>query len=111
MISNMRNILKSIEIAQNENSDLFYFLEDDYIHNEDALIEMIYSYQRICSQINDEIVLCPADYPYLYINTENTMNTLDTMNTKSKIKNFSQLHLFTTVDTKHNPFLLHQFLD
>ena len=26
MISNMRNILKSIEIAQNENSDLFYFV-------------------------------------------------------------------------------------
>ena len=36
MISNMRNILKSIQIAENENSDLFYFLEDDYLHRENS---------------------------------------------------------------------------
>ena len=29
MISNMRNILKSIQIAESDNSDLFYFLEDE----------------------------------------------------------------------------------
>ena len=37
MISNMRNILKSIKISEESNSDLFYFLEDDYIHFEDAI--------------------------------------------------------------------------
>ena len=36
MRSNMRNLLKSIEISENEDSDLFYFLEDDYIHTNDA---------------------------------------------------------------------------
>ena len=41
MISNMRNILKSIEIAETGNSDLYYFLEDDYIHEKNAISEML----------------------------------------------------------------------
>ena len=65
MISNMRNILKSIEISENEDSDLFYFLEDDYIHIEEAITEMLFTYEKISSQLNKELFLCPADYPYL----------------------------------------------
>ena len=72
MISNMRNILKSIQIAENENSDLFYFLEDDYIHTTDAITEMLFSYEKISSQLNRELFLCPADYPYLYSTIDNT---------------------------------------
>ncbi len=72
MISNMRNILKSIEIAQNENSDLFYFLEDDYIHVKEAITEMLFTYEKISSQLNDDLFLCPADYPYLYSTIEET---------------------------------------
>ena len=66
MKSNMRNILKSIQIAENENSDLFYFLEDDYLHTKDAITEMLFTYEKISSQLNRELFLCPADYPYLY---------------------------------------------
>ncbi len=47
MISNMRNILKSIQIAETDNSDLFYFLEDDYIHTKDAITEMLFTYEKI----------------------------------------------------------------
>ena len=72
MISNMRNILKSIQIAEHENSDLFYFLEDDYIHTNDAITEMLFSYEKISSQLNRELFLCPADYPYLYSTIDNT---------------------------------------
>ena len=72
MISNMRNILKSIQIAENENSDLFYFLEDDYIHTTDAITEMLFSYEKISSQLNRGLFLCPADYPYLYSTIDNT---------------------------------------
>ena len=72
MISNMRNILKSIQIAETDNSDLFYFLEDDYIHTKDAITEMLFTYEKISSQLNKEIFLCPADYPYLYSTIENT---------------------------------------
>ena len=72
MISNMRNILKSIQIAESDNSDLFYFLEDDYIHVDDAVTEMLFTYEKISSQINDDLFLCPADYPYLYSSIENS---------------------------------------
>lgn len=72
MKSNMRNILKSIEIAENENSDLFYFLEDDYLHTKDAITEMLFTYEKISSQLNRELFLCPADYPYLYSTIDNT---------------------------------------
>ena len=70
MISNMRNILKSIEISEKDNSDLFYFLEDDYIHTKDAITEMLFTYEKLSSQLNEELFLCPADYPYLYSNID-----------------------------------------
>ena len=34
--------------------------------------EMIASYERITSQLNKDIFMCPADYPYLYMNNEKT---------------------------------------
>tara|TARA_B100000686_G_scaffold67035_1_gene72469 strand:- start:233 stop:1264 length:1032 start_codon:yes stop_codon:yes gene_type:complete len=64
-ISNMCNIHKSLQIAKNCN-DLIYFVEDDYLHQQDSINEMIYTYERISSQIKKELILCPIDYPYLY---------------------------------------------
>ena len=72
MRSNMRNLLKSIEISENENSDLFYFLEDDYIHTNDAITEILFTYEKISSQLKKDIFICPADYPYLYSNIDNS---------------------------------------
>ena len=72
MMSNMRNILKSIKISQEVNSDLFYFLEDDYIHTKNAITEMLFTYEKLSSQLNRELFLCPADYPYLYTNIDET---------------------------------------
>ena len=72
MLSNMRNIYKSLEIAESENSDLFYILEDDYIHEKMAISEMLFTYEKLSSQLNKELFLCPADYPYLYSNIEKT---------------------------------------
>ena len=34
--------------------------------------EMIASYERISSQLNKDIFMCPADYPYLYMNNHKT---------------------------------------
>jgi len=65
-ISNMCNIHKSLLVAKNQSSDLIYFVEDDYIHIIESFNEMILSYERIASQLNKELVLCPTDYPYLY---------------------------------------------
>ena len=34
--------------------------------------EMIFSYQRIASQLEKDIFMCPTDYPYLYMENENS---------------------------------------
>ena len=68
----MKNILKSIKISEEENSDIFYFLEDDYIHSEHAITEMLFTYEKLSSQLDRELFLCPADYPYLYSNIDDT---------------------------------------
>ena len=65
-ISNMSNIHKSLLVGKNQCNDLIYFVEDDYLHQLDSINEMIFTYERISSQINKELILCPADYPYLY---------------------------------------------
>ena len=64
--SNMSNIHQSLLIAKKQCDDLIYFVEDDYIHHKDAIIEMVYAYERISSQLKRELILCPSDYPYLY---------------------------------------------
>ena len=74
MLAHNSHIIQSKEFALQSEFDLLYFVEDDYIHEDDALIEMIYTYQKIASQLNDELVLCSTDYPYLYVGTENTKN-------------------------------------
>ena len=70
-ISNMANIHQSLLIAK-DSEDLVYFVEDDYIHNRDALNEMIFAYERIATQIKNDLILCPTDYPYLYSKAELT---------------------------------------
>ena len=71
-ISNMCNIHKSLLVAKKQCNDLIYFVEDDYLHEKETISEMIFSYERISSQINKELILCPADYPYLYTKLDNT---------------------------------------
>ena len=119
MISNMRNLLKSIEIAEAEDTDLFYFLEDDYIHTKEAITEMLFTYEKISSQLNQELFLCPADYPYLYSSIDNSKiffgnmrhwrsvnETLITFLTSKKMINkyLSELKLMSTV--RHHPMEL-----
>ena len=74
-ISNMANIHQSL-LESKKCADLIYFVEDDYLHKKESLKEMIFTYERIASQIKNEIILCPADYPYLYAKSEITQNFL-----------------------------------
>ena len=117
MASNMRNILKSIFLAKDNANDLVYFVEDDYIHEQSAINEMLFTYEKICSQVNNEIFLCPADYPYLYKNINEKTNifignqrhwrtvkeTLITFLTSKKmiVKYFDELKSMATV--RHHP--------
>ena len=70
--SNLASLLKSFEVGKKNGEDLVYFLEDDYIHFESMLQEMVSSYERIASQLDKDIFMCPSDYPYLYTNNEKT---------------------------------------
>jgi len=68
--SNLVSLLKCFEIGKEMGEDLIFFVEDDYLHFEPMIEEMIASYERIASQIKRDIFMCPADYPYLYMNNE-----------------------------------------
>ena len=70
--SNLSTLLRAFEIGKDIGEDLIYFLEDDYIHFESALDEMVSSYERISSQLKKELFICPADYPFLYMDNEKT---------------------------------------
>ena len=64
--SNFSSILKSYNHAKENAEDLIYFVEDDYIHEQIAIQEMLLTYERISSQIKKEIIIFPVDYPFLY---------------------------------------------
>ena len=115
-ISNMCNINQSLHLAKNC-EDLVYFVEDDYIHAENAIKEMIYTYERISSQIGKELILCPSDYPYLYNKLENSNiflgykhhwrsvnETLCTFLTSSKIINKYFNKFVSACELEHYPF-------
>ena len=70
--SNLASLLQSFELGKEYGKDLVFFVEDDYLHFEPLMEEMIASYERIASQVNKDIFMCPADYPYLYMNSEKT---------------------------------------
>ena len=70
--ANLASLLQSFEIGKKAGKDLIYFIEDDYLHFETMLEEMVSSYERIASQINKDIFMCPSDYPYLYMDNTKT---------------------------------------
>ena len=70
--SNLASLFKSFEIGKEKGEDLIFFVEDDYLHFESMLEEMVMTYERVTSQVDNDIFMCPSDYPYLYINNEST---------------------------------------
>ena len=72
MKATMASILTSFEIAKDKSEDLVYFIEDDYIHKKESIFEIISSYEKISSQLDKELFICPVDYPYLYKKLENS---------------------------------------
>ena len=70
--SNMSNIHQSLFLSKKNSEDLTYFVEDDYIHEKISLSEILYTYEKIASLTEQELIICPTDYPYLYTQSENT---------------------------------------
>jgi hypothetical protein len=69
---NLSSLLKCFKIAKENDGDLVFFLEDDYLHTETLIEEMILTYERISSQTNQELILVPSDYPFLYLDERST---------------------------------------
>ena len=114
--SNMANIKQSLNMAK-KSEDLIYFVEDDYLHNTNSIEEMIYTYEKLSTLFNDELFLCPVDYPYLYMEPEKTNilignvshwrrvdQTLCTFLTSSKMINKHFNKLITMCEKEHYPF-------
>jgi len=72
MKATMCSIYNSFLLSLKDQKDLIYFVEDDYIHDENAITEMLFTYERISSQLKKELVMCPTDYPFLYNKVDNT---------------------------------------
>ena len=70
----MSNIYQSLIESKNA-EDLIYFVEDDYIHKKECIAEMIYAYERLGSQLNDEL-LCVQQIILTYIQNTRTQIVL-----------------------------------
>jgi len=97
MRATMASILTSFKIAKEKSNDLVYFVEDDYIHKKEAIIEMISTYEKIATELDRELFLCPVDYPYLYKKLDNS-NILIGNNYHWRTVNESLLTFLTSKD-------------
>ena len=115
--SNLASLLTSFEIGKEQGEDLVFFVEDDYLHFESMLEEMISSFQRISSQLGKDIFMCPSDYPYLYMSNEKTNvlignkrhwrtidKTLCTFLTSKTLINKYWDNFKKTCENRHDPF-------
>jgi len=118
--SNLASLLQSFELGKEYGEDLVFFVEDDYLHFEAMMEEMVASYERIASQVNGDIFMCPADYPYLYMNNEKTNilignkrhwrtinQTLCTFMTTKILLNKYWENFYNTCLDRHEPFEKH----
>jgi hypothetical protein len=117
MKATMASILTSLNIAKKKCDDLIYFVEDDYIHKKNSIMEMMSTYEKIASELNCELFLCPVDYPYLYKKMDNsnilignnyhwrTVNeSLLTFLTSKDLINKYWNELFSMAENEHSPF-------
>ena len=115
--SNLASLLQCFEIGKEIGEDLIFFVEDDYLHFETMLEEMIATYERVSSQVGKDIFMCPADYPYLYMNNEKTnilignkrhwrtiAKTLCTFLTSKKLLDLYWENFTKNCEDRHDPF-------
>ena len=115
--SNLASLFQCFEIGKEIGEDLIFFVEDDYLHFETMLEEMIATYERVSSQVGKDIFMCPADYPYLYMNNEKTnilignkrhwrtiAKTLCTFLTSKKLLDLYWENFTKNCEDRHDPF-------
>ena len=125
MKSTMASIIKSFELAK-DLDDLVYFVEDDYIHDDESISEMISAYEKFSTILKDEIFIVPVDYPYLYQKNQSTnvligqknhwrsvKESLLTFLTSKKMINKYYSDLLKMGEIEHEPYetILHSIYD
>ncbi len=68
---NRGTYLECCDQAENA-EDLIFFIEDDYLFEENCIEEIIFTYSRISTILKDDVMLCPSDYPFFYDSTYQT---------------------------------------
>ena len=115
--SNLASLFQCFEIGKDIGEDLIFFIEDDYLHFDTMLSEMVATYERVSSQLGKDIFMCPSDYPYLYMNNEKTNiligdkrhwrtinKTLCTFLTSKKLLDLYWQNFSKNCEDRHNPF-------
>ena len=115
--SNLASLYQCFEIGKEIGEDLIFFIEDDYLHFETMLEEMIATYERVSAQVGKDIFMCPADYPYLYMDNEKTnilignkrhwrtiAKTLCTFLTSKKLLDLYWENFTKNCEDRHDPF-------
>ena len=125
MKSTMGSIIKSFEIAK-DLDDMVYFVEDDYIHDDESISEMISAYEKFSTILKEEIFIIPVDYPYLYQKNQSTnvligqknhwrsvKESLLTFLTSKKMINKYYSDLIKMGEIEHEPYetILHSIYD
>ena len=125
MKSTMGSIIKSFEIAK-DLDDMVYFVEDDYIHDDESISEMISAYEKFSTILKEEIFIIPVDYPYLYQKNQSTnvligqknhwrsvKESLLTFLTSKKMINKYYSDLIKMGEVEHEPYetILHSIYD
>ena len=62
---NRGSFLECCDQAENA-EDLIFFVEDDYLFEKNCLEEMLITFSRISSILNEDIMQCPTDYSFYY---------------------------------------------
>ncbi len=115
--SNLASLFQCFEIGKNIGEDLIFFIEDDYLHFDTMLSEMVATYERVSSQLGKDIFMCPSDYPYLYMGNEKTNiligdkrhwrtinKTLCTFLTSKKLLDLYWQNFSKNCEDRHDPF-------
>ena len=125
MKSTMASIIKSFELSK-DLDDLVYFVEDDYIHEDESVSEMISAYEKFSTILKNEIFIIPVDYPYLYQKNQSTnvligqknhwrsvKESLLTFLTSKKMINKYYSDLIKMGEVEHEPYetILHSIYD
>ncbi len=46
--------------------DLIFFIEDDYLFEENCIDEILFTFSRLSTILKDDVIICPTDYSFFY---------------------------------------------